>query len=116
MKLFKITAGLVLMAAVSAIAIAATPTWHTAKITHIYPQADGSIILQFDSDHSSCQSASAPDYYYLTVGQNGLTEKGLERMYSAALTAAAAQKSVTINFDADSSGCYINRLVVNFDD
>lgn len=84
--------------------------WHTAKIKNVYPQADGNFVLILYADHSSCTNANSPDYYYVSVGQNGVTQEGANKMYAAALAAAISGKSVTFNFDENSSTCSINRL------
>jgi hypothetical protein len=51
-------------------------------------------------------------YQYVKVGQNGMTEAGAQKIYAAALTALAAGKAVSVNFDDASDGCYVNRLMV----
>ncbi len=93
----------------------AAATWHTGKITRVYPTGDGvSVVIQFDTDSPACTHSSTPDYYYVQVGQNGVTADGLKILLSTALAAAAANKTVGINFDSASSNCYINRLWVDF--
>jgi len=89
-------------------------TWHTAKITIIYQLADGRYVLQFDSDSSVCTSNSDPDYYYVAVGYNSVTQEAHKNMLSLAMTAAAVGANVTINYDETSAGCEVNRLFVNF--
>ena len=92
----------------------ATPTWHTAKIDIIYPLADGSFVLQLDNDSSACTSGSSPDFYYVRVGQNAVTQEALKNMLALAMTAASLRIDVSINFDASGTACYINRLNANF--
>jgi hypothetical protein len=64
------------------------------------------------TDHASCTSAASPDYYYITVGQNGVTADGLRAMHATALTAFAMERQVSIAFDNATANCYINRLIV----
>jgi len=92
----------------------ATPTWHTAKINSIYPLADGAFILQLDNDSSACTSGSSPDFYYVRVGQNAITQEALNNMLSVALAAASLRINVSINFDSSGTACYVNRLSANF--
>ncbi len=92
----------------------AKPTWHTGKITKVYPLANGNFVITFANNSSYCTNASRPKYHYVVVGQNGVTEKGIEFLYSAALAAAATGKKVSINFDTSDKNCYVNRLQVTF--
>ncbi len=88
----------------------AAPTWHEAKITEVYPLANGAFIISFDSDSTACTSSSVPKYYYVEVGQNGMTQEGLKNMLSVSLTAASLQVDVLISFDDSSAYCYVNRI------
>lgn len=93
----------------------AAARWHTGvKIKMVYPLSGGDFVLTFDQDNPSCTSDSSPDYYRVSVGQNGVTAEGADKMYAAALTAASSGKTVNINFDDATSGCYVNRLEVIF--
>jgi len=93
----------------------AAATWHTAKITHVYPAGEGThVVLRFDADSPACTNTNDSDYYYIYVGENGVTADGLKILLSTALAAAAAGKTVTINFDSASPNCYINRLWVAY--
>ena len=92
----------------------AQPTWHTSKILRVYPQADGRVVVIFESDNPSCTNANTPKYYYIGVGDNGVTDAGLTKIYSALLTAGASGREVTVNFDSSSAYCEINRVSVSF--
>ena len=109
----KLCITLLLLMSVSYSAIA-KPTWHSDKITRVYPLGEGGFVITFANNSPSCTNTSQSKYHYVAVGQNGVTEEGIKFLYSAALTAAASGKTVDINFDASSSSCYINRLSVNF--
>lgn len=87
-------------------------TWHTAEIKRVYTLSNGDYILQFKSDSSACTSAETTDYYRISVGQNGVTQEGADKMYSAALSAGVAGKMVSIYFDSSTSLCYVNRLYI----
>ncbi|MDM3869726.1 response regulator receiver protein [Porticoccus sp. W117] len=113
MKYWKVSAVLAIVM-LSITAIAATPTWHNSKIRTIYPLADGRVVLTLENDSAACQNNSSPKYYYIAVGENGVTQEGLNNMLSVALTAATTGREISFNFDADSSGCQINRLSLNF--
>ena len=91
----------------------AQSTWYSDTIKWVYPLANGDFVLTFHNDNPSCTSGDSK-YHYASVGQNDLTKEGIKFLYSAALTAAASGKTVNVYFDASSSGCYINRLYVNF--
>lgn len=92
----------------------AVPTWHTAKIKHIYPLSEGSVIIIFDTAHAACVTldGAVRTYYYIRQGHNGVNEQGLKHIYSAALTAFTTEKNVTVNFDSDTTGCFINRMLI----
>jgi len=92
----------------------AQPTWHTAKINTIYPLANGMVVIRFVTDDSSCTNGNNPKYHYLAVNENGVTEDGFKNIYSSALVGAAAGKNVTINYESNTSNCFINRLSVQF--
>ena len=93
----------------------ASPTWHTAKITYVYPYGNGNhVVIRLDTHSPACMNANDPDYYYITVGQNGVTAEGLRILSSTALAAVTAGKTVAITFDSASSNCVINRLWVHY--
>ena len=92
----------------------AANVWHQSVITHVYPQPDGGIVLSFATDAPTCTNASNPKYYYIKVGENGVTADGLKNMYALALTAAVAGQTVSFVFDDSTTGCYINRMSVPF--
>lgn len=105
----RLTALLVLICATSL--ANASPTWHSGKIKWIYPNGAGvDTVLVFDVDSPSCTSTSTPDYYYIRVGANGVTADGAKNMLAVVLAAAAADLTVSINFDSSSTECVINRL------
>lgn len=89
----------------------AAEIWHTSYLRWIYPQSNGSVVLVFTSDSTSCTSANNPDYYSIVVGQNGVTADGLRAMYATSLTAFAMGRQLQIAFDNSTSYCYINRLL-----
>lgn len=94
--------------------LSAANVWHSARISSVYPQADGSVILLFDVDSSYCTHTGSPKYYNVVVGQNSVTAQGAQNIYSAALSAAALNKPVNFVFDDNTSSCYINRLSVHY--
>lgn len=90
----------------------AAEVWHTAYVTRVYPQPDGSVRLAFSSDHASCTNNSTPKWHFIVVGQNSVTADGLRAMHSIALTALAMERQVSIAFDDATASCYINRLQI----
>ena len=92
----------------------AAPIWHVAKIVYIYPQGNGDVVLTFESDAPTCTNVNSPKYYYIRVGENGVTQEGLENMLAVALAAATTDRAVTISFDDSADGCFIGRLIVPF--
>jgi hypothetical protein len=90
-------------------------SWHTSRVKYVYPLADGSVVLVFVNSAVAC-SASGPDkYHYLSVGENGVTADGFDRIYAAALAGAAGGQVLQINFDDASSYCFVNRLLVVYE-
>lgn len=105
---------LLLLSILFSLNVHAQDTWFSGKIRSVYPLADGKVVITFTTDSPACANGNSPKYYFIAPGVNAVTELGLKNMYSAALTAATAGKEVTINFDASSNDCYINRLSVAF--
>ncbi|MFN4290097.1 MAG: hypothetical protein ACK4E7_04370 [Permianibacter sp.] len=97
---------------VSASSVNAAETWHSGKITRVYPLANGSVVFSLDTDAPTCTNTSKPKYFYLQVGQNGVTAQGLQNILAAGLAAAAQGKTVGINFDDATQYCYVNRINV----
>ncbi|MFA0813629.1 response regulator receiver protein [Microbulbifer epialgicus] len=87
---------------------------YTSTISKVYPLADGGFIVAFKEDSPNCPRNLTPKYHSVEVGKNGVTQEGLNLIFSAALAAGASGKPVTIVFDGSSENCYINRLSVNF--
>src|SRR5262245_55937437 len=84
----------------------AAEVWHTAFVTRVYPQADGSVRLSFSTDHANCTNSSSPKWYFIVVGQNSVTADGLRSMHATALTALAMERQVSIAFDDSTATCY----------
>lgn len=97
--------------AISSGAIAAE-SWHISTIQKIYPLADGSFVLVFDTNASDCANTNTGKFHYVAPTQNGMTDAGAEKIYAAALLAMAMEKTVQVAFDNATSSCYVNRLVL----
>jgi hypothetical protein len=91
----------------------AAERWHTSTIKFVHPLSNGDFVFAFDTDPATCTNANAPKYLYVTVGQNGMTSAGSVKLYAAVMTALTTRQTVTVNFDDATTGCYVNRLVVN---
>lgn len=87
-------------------------TWHSSKISHVYPTASGEFVLKFESDSAACTSGDSPDYYRVKVGENYVTQEGANKIFATALAAAMAGKTINIYFDETTSHCYINRIQI----
>lgn len=106
---------LVLVGLFSNSALAVNWQYHTSTIKAVYPQYNGKYVLMFNEESNACTNGSTPNKgYYVEIGVNGMTERGADLIYSSALAAAAAGKTVTILFDADRYSCDINTLRVDF--
>ncbi|GEA11699.1 response regulator receiver protein [Alteromonas sp. KUL49] len=89
--------------------------WHTSTLAKVYPFGDGRLVITFNKDSESCLSTATPQkYHYAKVGENGVTQEGLDMMLATALAAGMSGKSVSINFDNSTEKCYINRLQIKF--
>lgn len=87
---------------------------HTAEIRKIYPVANGDFVLSFKTESEHCTNGSSPKHYYVSVGENAVTQEGSEKMLSVALVAASTGKPITIRFSDATNQCFINRLFVGF--
>ena len=113
MKRVTVLVSIILTFFMSSQALSAS-AWHKSRIKMIYPQAHGGFILTFEVNDPQCSNGSTPKYHYVDVGQNGVTEKGIDKLFSTALAAAASGKPITINFDSSVPQCYINRLYIEY--
>ena len=99
----------IVMAAIGAPA-SATNLYVQDKVRNVYPLGDGSFVITFVNPQTSCPSGSAPQYFYVTPGQNGVNADGAKSMLATALTAFATGTRITLVFDNATSYCYVNRL------
>ena len=90
-------------------------TWHSSYIRTIYPLANGNFVLIPETPNTQCSGIASNQYFYVQVGINGITEKGIDKIYAAVLAAHIAKKRVSYNFNEASSSCDINRLFVAAD-
>lgn len=111
-KLFALTVLISILLFVG-IAQAATPTWFTGTVKSVYPLADGRYVIIFNEDSPSCDGTPGNKYHYVGIGENGVTADAAKYYFSTALTALTTGKPLSINFDADSSGCFINRMYIS---
>lgn len=86
----------------------------TSKVTRVYPLADGRFILAFADQPATCTNTAAMKSFYVQVGQQGVTTKGADYLYAAALSAAATGATVIVYFDTATAFCFINKMAVNF--
>jgi hypothetical protein len=88
----------------------AADVWHTGTLRAIYPMADGSFALAFTTDAAACPAPPNPKYYYVTVGQNSVTEEASKKFYATALAAFLNGTPLSIVFSSNTTNCYVNRL------
>ncbi len=91
---------------------AATERSHMATVKFVYPLASGDFVIGLDSDSSYCTSTSAPKYYHVYVGHNGVVAEGSAKLYAAALLALSTRQSLSVVFDDATAYCYVNRVTV----
>ncbi len=88
----------------------------STTIRGFYPLSGGIFVITLNEDAPSCTNGSSPNkYYYVKVGENSMTQEGADKIFSAALAAAASGKKVRFSFDDSTPYCYINRLYVDFE-
>ena len=104
----------IFFSAVAPISARANDVWHSSNIEKIYPQGDGSFVLTFITDAPACSNVNQPKYHYIRAGYNNVDQEGVDKMYSAALTAATLGKKINFNFDDSTDKCFINRLSISF--
>jgi hypothetical protein len=90
----------------------ATERAQTSTVKFVYPVANGDFVIGLNTDSAYCTNVGTPKYYYVTVGQNGVTSEGSKKMYAAILVALATGDGVAIVFDDATAYCYVNRLNV----
>jgi hypothetical protein len=88
----------------------AADVWHGGTLRAIYPLADGSFALAFTTDAAACTAPPNPKYFYVTVGQNSVTEEASKKFYAAALSAFVTGAPLSIVFSDNTSMCYVNRV------
>ena len=106
----RVLAALAVAAALTPLRALATTFWHSGTLNWIYPQADGSVVLTFTTDHPSCTNTASPKYYLVMVGQAGVTADGMKNMVATALSAFAMGRTLNVNFDDATNNCFINRM------
>lgn len=93
----------------------AADKWHGSQVKWIYPVSNGTFILTFKAESSACGNANSPKYHHVTVGENGITKEGADKIYALALSAAAQKQILNINFSDSTSNCFVNRAYVAYD-
>lgn len=94
---------------------ASDDVWHTAHVERVYPQGDGRFVLTFTKNSDTCPNTSTPKFHYVAVGQKGVTQEGMNQMFSTALSAAVSGRELTIVYDPTTNYCYIDRLLIRFE-
>lgn len=94
--------------------LAFSQVWHWTEIDIVYPFDEQTFVLGITNESDSCSNPNG--FYRVQIGQNGVTEKHFQRLYAAALAAAAQQSRVRINYlpDAVQGQCWVNRFLVSY--
>jgi hypothetical protein len=87
-------------------------SWVTSTVKWVYPQNDGSFVLAFTNDASTCTNTGVPKYFIVAAGFNAVTLEGVKAMLTTALTAYSTGSTLTVAFDDATSNCYINRFAM----
>lgn len=93
----------------------AADKWHGSQIKWIYPVSSGTFILTFKTENSACPATGSPKYHHVTVGENGVTKEGADRIYALVLSAAAQKQVLNVNFSDSTAYCFINRAYVAYE-
>lgn len=102
-----------LLALLGSASASAMLTWHTASVKMIYPYTGGNrFVLTLTSDHANCTNAQVPKYYYILVGESGVTTDDVKAFYSLSMLALAQDRQLTILFDDATSNCYVSAMRV----
>ncbi|MBU3057781.1 hypothetical protein [Pseudomonas indica] len=96
---------------VASVSEAAVTSFKT-KVSQVIPLANGDFVLAFKDANSGCTNPS--QNYSVTIGKSAVTAEGSNKMYAAALSAAASGASVEVWFDTAYSACYVSQLKVIF--
>lgn len=84
-----------------------------SQVSQVIPLGSGDFMLALRDVAPTCTN---PDRnFYVMVDQAGVTVAGSEKIYAAALSAAATRSRVQIMFNDGSKLCYINQFKVMFD-
>lgn len=113
MKMQTLKGALIRIAALVLVtATASAEHWHGSTVNWIYPQADGSVVITFNTSDAYCQNPASPKYYTIKVGQYGVTQEGLKNMLATALLAKSTGATLNIAFTEVGTECWINRLFI----
>lgn len=88
----------------------ATERVHTSTVKFVYPFGNGDFVIGLDSDPSTCSAPDSPKYFWVTVGQNGVTAAGSAKIFASVTAAVVTKLTVTIVFDDATTNCYVNRI------
>ena len=78
----------------------AAEQWVTDYVKLVYPLNNGNFIVSFVNPQPICTSTATPQYFNVVVGANGVTADGVKAMLATVLTALAADKQISVAFEA----------------
>lgn len=110
MKLnFKVIITFLAIFFISSESYAANKWKNGTKIYGVQALASGAFIVYGQNgDDPAC--AEGGKLFYVAVGQNGVTEEGLKSLLSVALSAFAAGKQVSFQYNDSTPSCYISTI------
>lgn len=96
---------------------AASPTFATERsqtttLKFVYPFGNGDFVIGLDSEPSTCSAPGSPKYFWITVGQGGVTAEGSAKIFATATSALITKLTVNVIFDDATTNCYVNRISV----
>lgn len=91
----------------------AAESWHTFAVKKVYPLANGTFLVVFDTNASDCPNTILDKYHYVSPTQSGMSDAGCENdLYSASLAALYTRGTVTVAFDDAATNCFVSRITV----
>lgn len=75
--------------------------------------ADNVVVVPVPSDFpAGCTNTENPKRMWITIGEAGVDQVELERMYSMLLTAVVSGNKVTLRWNDSTNNCYISRTQI----
>lgn len=86
--------------------------WHESTIRTIYPLGSGAFVIIPVVPAPDCTRSDS--YLYVSEGENGVSAEAVKNMLSVSLTAATLGKNIKVNYNKNSTSCFISKLQISF--